>query len=104
VGEPAEAVPVWEYTSDVQVGFVGVGGAEHLGLLARYWVEPFELASPVRKFTAFKGQKNFTGDCWAGTSRSLVGYESWVERDAVIPTSQLNWSPHVSDPTPNQII
>ncbi|MGO4460581.1 hypothetical protein AB4039_25360 [Streptomyces sp. M-16] len=51
---------------------MGVDGAGRLGPLARYWGEPFELASPVRKFTAFKGQKNFTGDYWAATSRSLV--------------------------------
>lgn len=73
MGEPAEAVRGWECASGVEVGFVGVDGAGRLGPLARYWGEPFELASPVRKFTAFKGQKNFTGDYWAATSRSLVG-------------------------------
>ncbi|MFF9016117.1 TnsA-like heteromeric transposase endonuclease subunit [Streptomyces sp. NPDC014870] len=52
--------------------------------MARYWGEPFERASLARKFGAFKGQKNFTGDYWAVTSRSLVGYESWVERDAAM--------------------
>ncbi|WP_257004332.1 hypothetical protein [Streptomyces sp. SA15] len=84
MGEPAEAVSTWEYASDVHVGFVDADGARRLGPLTRYWGEPFELASAVRKFTAFKGQKNFTGDYWAVTSRSLVGYESWVERDAAM--------------------
>ncbi|MFE7236306.1 TnsA-like heteromeric transposase endonuclease subunit [Streptomyces sp. NPDC057596] len=84
MGEPAEAVPAWEWASDVQVGFVGADGSERFGSLGRYWNEPFERASPVRKFAAFKGQKNFTGDYWAATSRSLVGYESWVERDAAM--------------------
>ncbi|MFD4761673.1 TnsA-like heteromeric transposase endonuclease subunit [Streptomyces sp. NPDC058439] len=51
MGEPAEAVPAWEYASDVQVGFVGFGGAQRLGLPTRY---------------------------------RLVGYESWVERDAAM--------------------
>ncbi|MFJ1938596.1 MULTISPECIES: TnsA-like heteromeric transposase endonuclease subunit [unclassified Kitasatospora] len=46
--------------------------------------DPFELASPVRSFAAFKGQKNFTGEYWAATSGSQVGYESWVERDAAM--------------------
>ncbi|MFE0133331.1 TnsA-like heteromeric transposase endonuclease subunit [Streptomyces sp. NPDC059037] len=84
MGEPAEVVPAWEYAADVHVGFVGPDGARRLGPLARYWGEPFELTSPARKFAAFKGQKNFTGDYWAVTSRSLVGYESWVERDAAM--------------------
>ncbi|MEV2211201.1 TnsA-like heteromeric transposase endonuclease subunit [Streptomyces sp. NPDC050997] len=84
MGEPAEAVPAWEYASDVHVGFVGLDGVRWDGPLARYWGEPFELASPARKFITFKGQKNFTGDYWAVTSRDLVGYESWVERDAAM--------------------
>lgn len=84
MGEPAEVVPAWEYAADVQVGFIGPDGSRRLGPLARYWGEPFELALPARKFAAFKGQKNFTGDYWAVTSRSLVGYESWVERDAAM--------------------
>ncbi len=84
MGKPAKATPAWEYASDVQVGFVGADGAARLGPLARYWAEPFELTSPTRKFIAFKGQKNFTGDYWAATSRDLVGYESWVERDAAM--------------------
>ncbi|GCB42774.1 hypothetical protein [Streptomyces sp. NL15-2K] len=84
MGESAAALPAWEYASDVQVRFVGVDGAGRLGPLARFWGEPFELAAPARKFAAFKGQKNFTGDYWAATSRSLVGYESWVERDAAM--------------------
>jgi hypothetical protein len=93
VGEP-EAVPAWEYASDVDVGFVGLDGVCRDGPLVRYWGEPFELASPARKFITFKGQKNFTGDFWAATSRDLVGYESWVERDAAmaldfIPPSSL---------------
>lgn len=83
MGEPAEAVPAWEYAADVH-RFVGADGAQRLGPLARYWGEPFEHAQPARKFAACKGQKNFTGDYWAVTSRSLVGYESWVERDAAM--------------------
>jgi hypothetical protein len=84
VGEPAKAIPAWEYASDVQVRFVDADGAVRLGPLARYWGESFEFSSPARTFTAFKGQKNFTGDYWAATSRCLVGYESWVERDAAM--------------------
>ncbi|GAA3479613.1 hypothetical protein GCM10018966_041430 [Streptomyces yanii] len=76
MGEPAEAVPAWEWAPEIQVRFVGADGTERFGPLARYWAEPFEHASPARNFTAFKGQKNFTGEYWVATSRSLVGYES----------------------------
>ena len=73
-----------EYASGVEVGFVDADGVERSGPLARYWAEPFEFASPARSFNAFKRQKNFTGEYWAAISRSLVGYESWVERDAAM--------------------
>ncbi|MEH0416048.1 TnsA-like heteromeric transposase endonuclease subunit [Streptomyces sp. B21-083] len=78
-----------EYTADleigdIEVGFVDADGVERSGPLTRWWAEPFELASPVRSFNAFKGQKNFTGEYWAAISGSLVGYESWVERDAAM--------------------
>ncbi|MER5775443.1 TnsA-like heteromeric transposase endonuclease subunit [Streptomyces sp. NPDC002039] len=81
--------------SSVPTAFVGADGVRRLGPPARYWGEPFERASPARKFTAFKGQKNFTGDYWAVTSRSVVGYESWVERDAAMA---LDFDPAVVDP------
>ncbi|MFE9258663.1 TnsA-like heteromeric transposase endonuclease subunit [Streptomyces sp. NPDC006879] len=84
VSEPVRSGSAWEYASDVQVGFVGVDGFGRLGSLARCWDEPFERAAPVRKFISFKGQKNFTGEYWAASSRDLVGYESWVERDAAM--------------------
>ncbi|MFE9513716.1 TnsA-like heteromeric transposase endonuclease subunit [Streptomyces sp. NPDC006643] len=74
----------WEYTSGVEVGFVDADGVERSGPLASWWAEPFALASPVRPFASFKGQENFTGEYWASTSRTHVGYESWVERDAAM--------------------
>jgi hypothetical protein len=73
-----------EYASGVEVGFIDADGVERSGPLTRFWAEPFEFASPARSFNAFKGQKNFTGEYWAAISRSLVGYESWVERDAAM--------------------
>ncbi|MFD4400013.1 TnsA-like heteromeric transposase endonuclease subunit [Kitasatospora sp. NPDC058478] len=81
----AAAVAVaWEYASGVEVGFIDAEGVERSGPLACWWAEPFELALPVRSFASFKGQKNFTGEYWAATSRTQVGYESWVERDAAM--------------------
>lgn len=73
-----------EYVSGVGVGFVDADGVDRSGPLARCWAEPFELAPPVRSFASFKGQKNFTGEYWVATSRTQVGYESWVERDAAM--------------------
>lgn len=80
----AVVASAWEYASGVEVGFVDTDGVERSGPLACWWAEPFELASPVRPFASFKGQKNFTGEYWAATSRTHVGYESWVERDAAM--------------------
>ncbi len=73
-----------EYASGVEVEFVDTDGVERSGPLACWWAEPFELALPARPFASFKGQKNFTGEYWAATSRTHVGYESWVERDAAM--------------------
>ncbi|MCA1221892.1 TnsA-like heteromeric transposase endonuclease subunit [Streptomyces sp. 8L] len=84
LGKPAESGAAWEYAPDVQVAFVGADGVGQRGSLVRFWDVPFERAAPVRKFIAFKGQKNFTGDYWAASSGDLVGYESWVERDAAM--------------------
>ncbi|MFL9655107.1 TnsA-like heteromeric transposase endonuclease subunit [Streptomyces sp. PB17] len=73
-----------EYASGVEVGFIDADGVERSGPLTCWWAEPFELALPVRPFASFKGQKNFTGEYWAATSRTQVGYESWAERDAAM--------------------
>jgi hypothetical protein len=84
VDRSALRVSAGEYASGVEVGFVDADGVERSGPLTRCWAEPFELASPARSFNSFKGQKNFTGEYWAAISRALVGYESWVERDAAM--------------------
>jgi hypothetical protein len=72
------------YASGFEVEFVGTDGVERRGPFLRCWDEPFEVALPIRSFPSFKGQKNFTGLYWEATSRSQVGYESWVERDAAM--------------------
>ncbi|RMI31133.1 TnsA-like heteromeric transposase endonuclease subunit [Actinomadura harenae] len=41
----------------------------------------FEAARPVRRFSSYRGQRHFTGWYWAATTESLVGFESWLERD-----------------------
>lgn len=36
---------------------------------------------PVREFPTYAGQRNYPGWLWLSTTRSLVGYESLLERD-----------------------
>lgn len=36
---------------------------------------------PVRPFPSYRGQRNYPGWLWTATTRSLVGYESLLERD-----------------------
>lgn len=36
---------------------------------------------PVRRFPTYKGQRNYPGLLWCATTRTLIGYESLLERD-----------------------
>ena len=36
---------------------------------------------PVRSFPTYRGQRNYPGLLWCATIRTLVGYESLLERD-----------------------
>lgn len=36
---------------------------------------------PVRSFATYRGQRNYPGLLWCATTRTLVGYESLLERD-----------------------
>jgi acetyl-CoA C-acetyltransferase len=42
---------------------------------------PFEACRPVRDFPSYKGQRHYSGRWWTATTGTLVGYESWMERD-----------------------
>jgi hypothetical protein len=68
----------------VQVVFVGEGGAKQSGALEVLWSVGFEHVSPVRSFGSFRGQRSFQGSWWFATTGEHVGFESWVERDAVM--------------------
>ncbi|MEV7711153.1 TnsA-like heteromeric transposase endonuclease subunit [Streptomyces sp. NPDC088270] len=46
---------------------------------------PFEAMDPVRKFSRYKGSHGFAGWYYSSTMRDHVGYESWLERDPLIP-------------------
>ncbi|WP_426989217.1 TnsA-like heteromeric transposase endonuclease subunit [Pseudarthrobacter sp. Y6] len=55
--------------------------APRTGHLAECWMIPFENSLPIRRLTAFKGQRNFAGLWWCATNQRHVGFESWCERD-----------------------
>ncbi len=68
----------------VQVVFVGEAGAKQSGALEVLWNVGFEHVLPVRSFGSFQGQRSFQGSWWFATTGGHVGFESWVERDAVM--------------------
>jgi hypothetical protein len=68
----------------VQVVFVDEAGAKQSGALQVLWSTGFEHVSPVRSFGSFQGQRSFQGSWWFATTGEHVGFESWVERDAVM--------------------
>jgi hypothetical protein len=68
----------------VQVVFVDVAGTKHSGALEVLWSTGFERVLPVRSFGSFRGQRSFQGLWWFETTGEHVGFESWVERDAVM--------------------
>ncbi|CAM5513626.1 MULTISPECIES: TnsA-like heteromeric transposase endonuclease subunit [Streptomyces] len=59
----------------------GVGGGLRKSVLGAAARVVFESVPPVRRFASYRGQRHFTGWCWAATTESLVGFESWLERD-----------------------
>jgi hypothetical protein len=68
----------------VQVVFVDEVGARRSGALEGLGDVGFEHVSPVRLFGSFRGQRSFQGSWWFATTGEHVGFESWVERDAVM--------------------
>ena len=68
----------------VQVVFIDEAGAKQSGALEVLWNTGFERVLPVRSFGSFRGQRSFQGWWWFATTGEHVGFESWVERDAVM--------------------
>ncbi|GAA2681470.1 MULTISPECIES: TnsA-like heteromeric transposase endonuclease subunit [Actinosynnema] len=52
--------------------------------LTESWSLSFEDYMPVRGFPSYKGQRHHVGRWWTATTGSLVGYESWLERDRLV--------------------
>ncbi|MEV0733969.1 TnsA-like heteromeric transposase endonuclease subunit [Polymorphospora sp. NPDC050346] len=63
------------------MGYVGADGRELRENLDAAAGVAFELASPVRSFPTYRGQRNNTGLWWSATIGGHVGFESWLERD-----------------------
>lgn len=70
--------------SGFEVSYVDAFGAAHRGALGELWDVPFERVSQARRFPSYRGQRNFTGSYLAATSGTVVGFESWVERDVAM--------------------
>lgn len=66
-----------------EVAFADDEGEQRLAL-TKAWSIPFESCLPVRDFPSYKGQRHYNGRWWTATSGTLVGYESWVERDTLV--------------------
>lgn len=75
----APAVPGGEF----EIAFADEDGEQRLELTTA-WSVPFESCLPVRGFPSYKGQRHHAGRWWTATTGSLVGYESWLERDRLI--------------------
>lgn len=76
----------------VNLHFVTPDGREACLPLKECWVEQFELASPVRKFSSYRGKTSFSGLWWFSATSTHVGFESWLERDRVM---ELDFDPDV---------
>jgi hypothetical protein len=47
-------------------------------------VRAVRVLPPVRGFPSYKGQRNLIGRWWTATTGTLIGYESWLERDRLV--------------------
>ena len=66
---------------EFEIAYVDAESVARRLALIDAWSVPFEECMPVRGFPSYKGQRNHVGRWWTATTRSLVGYESWLERD-----------------------
>lgn len=76
----------------VDVVRAGADGAEEQLPIAECCELPVERSRPVRSFPSYRGQRNFPGYYFAACMGSLVGFESWLERDEAMA---LDFDPEV---------
>jgi hypothetical protein len=83
---PAEAThPCAVGADDVEVIWITPGAVGESMPPSEAWSVPFECGLPVRRFTARKGQWHLSGPWWCATTGGHVGFESWLERDRLMP-------------------
>lgn len=66
---------------EAECRFVDVGGGALSTVLGKVDGANVVRGRPIRGFPTYKGQRNYPGWLWLATTRSLVGYESLLERD-----------------------
>jgi len=66
---------------DAQIRFVAESGAWVETTLGKLDGDAVVRGAPVRAMPTYKRQRNYPGLLWTATTRSLVGYESLLERD-----------------------
>jgi hypothetical protein len=65
----------------VEVRFLDGGGTAVSSSLGKVDAAAVVRGGPVRSFPFYRGQRNYPGWLWTATTRSLVTYESLLERD-----------------------
>lgn len=66
---------------EVEVRYLDERGASVTASLVKVDGALVVRGGPVRSFPSYKGQRNYPGLLWCATTRSLIGYESLLERD-----------------------
>lgn len=77
--------------ADVDLDYVNAGGVRERGALECLWSVRFESVRPERRFPAFRGQGNQYGWRWSATCGGHVGYESWLDRNRLMPLDCDRW-------------
>ena len=67
-----------------EVEFAEEGGGRRREPLTSCWDPQFEKVPPVRKFPSRQGQRHYPGAWRFSSTGGHVGFESWLERDAVM--------------------
>jgi hypothetical protein len=82
-GLAAVAVPATR-TDEFEVVWLDASAIEQRAWLAEAVMVTFEQVPPVRRFSSYRGQRNFPGLWWFATTGEHVGYESRLERDQLM--------------------
>lgn len=65
----------------VGLRFIDAGGQSRSTDLGKVDRADVVRGRPVRTFPTYRGQRNYPGLLWCATTRTLIGYESLLERD-----------------------